>query len=616
MKKALVMTFVLVLGLGFAAFADGTLSGVWDTDISLYPAASEFSDFIKSFTSEVDVDYSIGGFVFGVESTFGLPGFTGLDFDIDGALGAFTIGFDIDFSPMVLKEKTIVYDELAYSSSSCIGASHPSWSFEKTVLATTYTAGFDDLTADMSVSIAGVSLEALFYLKGNGNVADVTYGSYLWNIIPYSYTTNNDSNYSQTGSVTVAATTKVGGGWKLTGSGSFGGATLTARVFFNLQDDWGDYNGMMGYYGYTTYVADTFLESGDWALVCGDCISRFTGLTLLLEDVSFGCTSFSAGVEFDCCGFEWAKFLIEDVSLGCCWDLNFDLLITFTPLDKTLSLDPDITIANACFTIDAAVVADTTGDFEIQGIDIYAVGLTYSWNGITFTSDTSFDIAKHPILGSAYYSGVVYSPTKMWVWQPDRHMTEATFTVADDGTCTLDADPDYAVEPNGTGYYVLTGISCEKAEAWEKLVIDVDGDTCCGGLFDLTAAIYMGDVYKLTDLEGWYWYTAAGTHSYVDTPVHFYGDAASAPTEPTYTTAWQAGTDCDCCPCEEGCSFTIDNVDWNKTWGTTDTERLFDWIETDVDVVFGVGSNFDLTFGFDITCWGWEDFTFGFEFTF
>jgi len=626
MKKALVVTFVLVLGLGFAAFADGALSGVWDTDVSLYPAASVFGDFIKSFTSKVDVDYTIGGFTFGMESTFGVLGLTGVDFDADGTLGAFTFGFDIDFSPMILtKELTsittaaggAIASTLLYSTVTCATQTYSaiSWSsFTKTV-SKTYVAGFDDLTADVSVSIAGVNLGGLLFLEGKDSEASIEYTTWYATTFPSAAV-----NVVQSGTVTVADPTAQGAGYKLTGSGTFNGATLTGRGYFNLSER--SYNTNMAIYGYSTYVADTFKKAGVYSLTCDDCISRFTSAELILEDVSFACTEISAGVYFNCCGFSSVKFLLEDIGLGCCWDLGFDLLITFTDTSKSLKIDPQITFANACFTIEAGILLNDTlvsstseTDLRITGVDIYALGLTYTWNGITFTSWTSFDIATHPILSSAYYGGIVSGPSKISLWQPDLDKVTATFTYDEENdTCTV-SGVSGAISTTGLGYYELTSIACEQAKAWEMFKIEVDGDSCCGGAFDISAAFYFGDLEYLSDLDGWYYVDLNGDGDYADTNEYFkfYGDAA-APDSVDTITSWSAG--CNCCPCDD-CSQEVNAIDWDENWtAVSNTNRLFDWLETDVDVVIGVGSAFDITFGLDVTNWGWEDFTFGFAFTF
>jgi len=587
MKKALVMTFVLVLGLGLAVSAADGFAGKWNAEVSIWPAASEFIDFVKSLTTEVDVDFTIAGFTFGMESTFGLAGMTGMDFDIDGVLGAFTVSADINFSPMVLKSYavhpvTLVYfDDPKYACNQS-----PSWLVKNEIDNSVYTAAFDDLTAEVSVSIAGVNLDGLFYLKGDAGTTSVEYGTWYFTGKPgYGGTQNDDQNLGvQSDSKTVTVSDCYGSGWRLSMSGSFGGATLTGRAYFNIADPFGD---LLGFYNvYSPYpccatFADMFVESGYWSIVCCDCIARFTELDIIVEDVAFGCASFSGMVTFDCCGFDDVVFLVEDIGLGCCWDLGFDLLITFDELTKTLDICPDITFANTCFTIEACVVtndsgsaADETG-FEITGIDIY--GLTFEWalNGVTFKSVTSFDLSKKPLLGDY---GYISSPNKIYVWQPDTTLTSATFAYDHDADTCAVSGIDYPVESDGSGFYELTSFSCERAYPWESFSIVVDGDACCGGAFDITAAFYFGDVKELTDLDGWYVYNL---HNTTADSVLFYGDGVTddgTGITDNYThsqTSW-AGVGCDCCPCDD-CSFALDTVVWVADYDSKGANRLFDW---------------------------------------
>lgn len=97
MKKALVLTFVLVFALGAAAFA-APLSGAWSTDIEF--AIQTPGDFnVGSFTSTLAVNYAVGGWEFGSRSGFALLGWTSQSFSAEGALGAFEIGSALVFNP-------------------------------------------------------------------------------------------------------------------------------------------------------------------------------------------------------------------------------------------------------------------------------------------------------------------------------------------------------------------------------------------------------------------------------------------------------------------------------------------------------------------------------------
>ena len=632
MKKALVL--LLVLGFGTVALAADGFSGNWDTDVSFWPASPTYDGFVKAFASEVDFDYTISSFVFGIESTFDIVGLKGVDFNVDGTVGAFTVSAAIDFAPRILATSATVYYNdghgqvgIDYALLAC-GTDLTGVAWSSMTVTKTYTAGFDDLKLVGSVSIAGVSLEGLFYLVGTDNVGSYTKIGLRGTVTPALIATASSDGLDlvQTGSATVASSTNQGSGSRLKMSGSFGGATATARVYFNLEDYWGSLQGMLAAYGNAWSFSHYFVESGDWAITCDDCTVRFTGAQLLVEDVSFACLEVSAMVTFDCCGFVDVKILVEDVPLGV-WNTSFDVLVTYSDTDKAISIDPAITLDNACIVIDAAILETESEatQLEFTGIDIRAISLSYDWNGVTFAAETSWDLTNHPILGPGYLGGAISGPTKIYALQPDTDFTEATFSYdAAADTCTVSDIAPAVTMDGGVGYWEVTSFACEKAYAWEKYSIDVDGDSCCGGDYTISADFYFGDVVRLDDLDGTYYYDAdldgtydvtAGTPTTIDATEGFVFYGAYDPDDVPLVTAF-GGEDCNGCPTND-CSFEIDEVEWDADYADLpNTDRLFDWIETDVDVVIAITTAFDLNFGFDITMWGWEDFTFGFDFTF
>jgi len=93
MKKALVLSLAVVLGLGVASFAQ-TLSGSWDTTISIVP-----SPVALTLNSELIVTYAVSGWSFTSDSVLTDTGWTKQHFDVSGALGAFTLGSTLTFAP-------------------------------------------------------------------------------------------------------------------------------------------------------------------------------------------------------------------------------------------------------------------------------------------------------------------------------------------------------------------------------------------------------------------------------------------------------------------------------------------------------------------------------------
>jgi hypothetical protein len=129
MKKALVLSLAVVLGLGVASFAQGVLSGSWNSSITIVPTPTA----ITAFDSEITVVYAISGWEFSSLTVLDLDGWTDQEFGFSGALGVFTLGGTLDFTPI--------------------------------------PGAFDYLLLDGGVSIAGVSFGFTALLEGLEDVA-------------------------------------------------------------------------------------------------------------------------------------------------------------------------------------------------------------------------------------------------------------------------------------------------------------------------------------------------------------------------------------------------------------------------------------------------------------
>jgi hypothetical protein len=134
MKKALVLSLAVVLGLGVASFGQ-TLSGSWTSEIVITPVGGVA--IFDSFDSEIAVEYAISGWTFDSLTVIEMTGWVDQEFGFAGALGAFTLGGTLDFTPM--------------------------------------PGAFDYLLVDGGVSIAGVSLGFTWLLE---NYPDVLLGPY------------------------------------------------------------------------------------------------------------------------------------------------------------------------------------------------------------------------------------------------------------------------------------------------------------------------------------------------------------------------------------------------------------------------------------------------------
>ncbi len=99
MKKALVLAFALVLGLGIASFA-GPLSGSWSSSLTLdITGAAPATITVSDFSSTLIVDYTVGGWTFESTTGFALGGWNTQKFTANGTLGAFTLDSTLVFDP-------------------------------------------------------------------------------------------------------------------------------------------------------------------------------------------------------------------------------------------------------------------------------------------------------------------------------------------------------------------------------------------------------------------------------------------------------------------------------------------------------------------------------------
>jgi hypothetical protein len=136
MKRALVLSLICVVGFAFSGLA-ATLSGSWDTDVTVYPQQTYFFNAIE-LTSVLTVIYKVGDWTFTSVTALDQDGWTDQDFAVDGVLGAFTIESDLGFDPAGV--------------------------------------AFDEWVTTAGVSIAGVSFGSTFTLEPHNVSLDLTAG--------------------------------------------------------------------------------------------------------------------------------------------------------------------------------------------------------------------------------------------------------------------------------------------------------------------------------------------------------------------------------------------------------------------------------------------------------
>jgi len=522
-------------------------------------------------------------------------------------LGAFTFSADLDFEPMLLSSTATVYTGLQTTSTNCL-TDTTTWTYATKTVTKTYGPAFDDLTVEGSVSIAGLNFGGLFYLKGTDMDGSKTYSSWEFASWPMQFSqTQGATAYTALKDFVVPGTTKVGTGAKFTISGSFAGATITNYTYFNLVEysDWA-----VSSYD-VDHIATKLQMSGTLAgLECEGCNVMFTRNYTLIEGLApFGdCLTVDLAIDFSCCDFEGLSILFKDISLGCCWDLSFDFLVEFDTISKTMTLEPEMTFASACFTIAAEVVYSSEN--VISGIELEGLSYTHTFDGVAVSFAATWDQTDNPLIGT---SGTIthYGASKVFFWKPDTHAVDA------------EGKRIAAINASGAGHYVLDSAYCsyEQATVINKLSLDFDADACCGGLFDLDVDTYFGSVkkYTLQGIYGTYYVDddCSGAWDEIDWlgPVNKYvpGPDTTANKAPTVCSSTSADS---CDPCFTATTFKdYVKVDKDYDAGASIGGTILGWVESDADIVFGVGSNISLGLGIDVAWWGWENISFSVEFT-
>jgi len=554
----------MVLGLGVLAFG-GPLTGTWDTTISIDPSAADFADFFVSFSSTLGVDYTVGGWTFGSSSTFSQIGYSAQSFTGSGVLGAFSFDTTMNFIPMAVT--ATVYATLATGEMDVLfpvqtAPENLVWLYCPEFASTdTFGPAFDDWTVSGSVSIAGVSFEGLFFLEGWGGGTTTTMGYFYW----------SGSAYTQTGS-TVTAGKNTGAGWRLKLSGDVApGMTLTSYTYFNLSQL--DATSLTG--------CPVIGKKAAYSIASDSCNVAFTEEYITLEGLGFGCvTDIDFALKVTCTGFEYFKIVVGNISFLSFMDLQFG--ITFTESSKAVSLCGSLdALGGDCFSIDVGLNTISATGAQITSLEIYGISVAYAWNGISFSSDTSFNTLEHAIKGN------INGPDEVAFLVPLTGMVDLTLCDDGCGNITTGTDDVCSIDSEG-GYYEFYCVPTEYYEVWESFGISSEADGCCGGAISFSIDTYFGTRYVL-DTLGWKYCCDA-----IDLEVDILDT-------PVYTV------------CEEDVE-SLEIV----TGYTADAGNgtLFGWVETELDAEIGLSSNFSITFGLGISVYGWESLDFGFGLTF
>jgi len=387
------MKKALVLGLlvlGLgAAVYAGPLTGSWATNFRFNNAAGLD---LLNFESILQIDYAVGGWVLGANAIFNETAFDNLFFEADGQLGAFRFSSMLDFEPQ--------------------------------------TPAFMAWTNAAALSLAGVDIYALFMVDnlgtadapiiGSGAILGIqgSSGDIAWLILT-GFNMGVDSSY-------------VGYYWH-----GYGFDWLIARDA---------YQSSCGIYG-----AWSKPSSLPWAVQTEGCCVCWSGTTIWV-DFPFTCLDVTAYVDFSCTnGFDGFGFWLTGIDTGLGWLTIEEVDIDFTIDSKKVTTYFGLSFGDwGCvrpyFTLQGA------GN-EITGIQLNALFLSYSFNGVTFKAGEIFE-------------------DKWYGWALNGSLS------------------DYGFSKTGGLTY-----SCVYNNAYDEYFgVEIDGDSCCGGAFKV-------GIYNFFDIE-------------------------------------------------------------------------------------------------------------------
>ena len=592
MKKALVLTIVCALGLGFATLAASPFTGTWSATIAMDPDAALLSDFFSVFEMSLALDYTIGGWTFGSTTTFADIGWSKQSFAADGVMGAFSFSSVMNFQPMAITAVDCHYPQTWSAVTTWLNC----WFEDSDLFTYKYAPDFDDWKTVGTITIAGVSIEGTFFLEGFGGNDTCDIVAWLGPaVIGNIYTqTSGSTNFVLPGAATPVV---LGSGARIVFAATTPDFDITSYTYFNLTEKFTKV--LCGY---------SLTPGGTLKVATADCVLRFTSEYLLLEGVTFGCLEFDAGLRITCAGFDWVavETTVSDLLFP---GLDAVFQIKFTESAKTVALCLDLSLASTC--LEFGVTVDYT-PYGIDGFTFDSVGFEYEWNGVTFSSTTLFSGCIEEITDDAFaFSYLV----------PIGGITNTAGDVL----------PSIVDSGTGLGYYVPHCAYLEKYCVWEEFTLGSTSDSCCGGAFEFSVTTQFGNKLRLT-YYGWDYSFFSGL---ADDPLTLLIDeswpvlnqdqmidSSNVMAGDPLLVWWEV--------------FGFDTID--EYWDALDaimilgtpadlvligdiyavdaTGSLFGWIATQISVSAGISSSFGLTFGLDIDVYGWNAVSVGFEFSF
>jgi len=255
-------------------------------------------------------------------------------------------------------------------------------------------------------------------------------------------------------------------------SGVVGDLRILAASYFNMFED----GASLYYYGYdwltSHLVYDLCGEWLWWDLVEDDECSLAWDSAMVYVDFPFACLDVSVWLGMNCEGFGGIRAIFNGIETGLSWLAIDELWIDFEEDAKYVRLTWDVVLADL-FCITPYFSLEGAGYTVIDGLTLNALLLEYSYNGVTVKAGEIFD--------NTWLPGYL-SSGPMWGFTLDG-------TIAQDwvyGWPVLDFDCVYSYQ-----YDEFIGI-------W------LDGDSCCGGTFDVSVISF----FVTSVANGWTTYPA------------------------------------------------------------------------------------------------------------
>ncbi|MFP4588337.1 MAG: hypothetical protein ACLFO3_00005, partial [Candidatus Acetothermia bacterium] len=422
-KKLLALTMVLVLVAGVAAAAqsdDATFSGSWENYISFSP---NIVAPLNSFSSDLTLEYSVGGVDFESVSGFstgldtflgevevddfgkewdGEPlykytgGFDSQSFSMDYSVGMLDLSSTLSFNP---GSTYAVLDVTETADLADEDSSDPWWLTDDDLVtdtpdsADTYipvkrekdvNSALEYWNAEGSLTLGGVALTGIMQLELDSESEEQTETA-----VPYQ---DDDAEFSTGGPDTFDYQSgSYSFGMAFIGSGETpGGISIKSTNLFGMKkvwDSWAEgssspsdnvyYDGSAGGRDYIV-VDPADDENGSNA--------PYQGSIFELEGGVFGCCEFdNTTIISEDGGFEFTRFDFGFDSET--WPLSVDASIKFEEQTKSVSFTPSLDLDWSCFTVYTAYTR--IDDSNAYGLNFGAMEISTEFNGVSFSSVTA-----------------------------------------------------------------------------------------------------------------------------------------------------------------------------------------------------------------------------------